>query len=264
MVSATAPGSPAAQFAEQGYVVLRGALPAELCSNIGAAIVAEYQRLCDAGWRFTSSGWLAGHLNLTLGPAGGEILAALEAAEVPRLIERICEEPMALGQVAGNLNLPGSSYQDFHIDGNFTERTMIANVCLVETIVGNGATALVPASHASAMSFWRFNSEHWARSEVRPALSPGDVLLRPSTLWHRGTPNRSAVPRPMAAFVWGAAQAVDPAAAESELSRPLTIYGNKYYGRWRRLKEFTAVRLPWLDHAVRLGRSGLFEHSPPR
>ena len=90
------------------------------------------------------------------------------------------------------------------------------------------------------------------------------MLLRPSTLWHRGTPNRSAVPRPMAAFVWGAAQAVDPAAAESELSRPLTIYGNKYYGRWRRLKEFTAVRLPWLDHAVRLGRSGLFEHSPPR
>src|SRR5205823_11036621 len=30
----------------------------------------------------------------------------------------------------------------------------------------------------------------------------GDVLVRVSNLWHRGMPNRSAVPRPMLAFSW--------------------------------------------------------------
>lgn len=52
---------------------------------------------------------------------------------------------------------------------------------------------------------------------------------------------------------------VDPALAERELTRPLTIYGNKYYGRWRTFKEFTAVRLPWFDAVGQLGRSRLRE-----
>ena len=52
---------------------------------------------------------------------------------------------------------------------------------------------------------------------------------------------------------------IDPALAERELTRPLTICGNKYYGRWRKFKEFTVVRLPWLDAAGRLGRSRLRE-----
>ena len=52
---------------------------------------------------------------------------------------------------------------------------------------------------------------------------------------------------------------IDPALAERELTRPLTICGNKYCGRWRKFKEFTVVRLPWLDAAGRLGRSRLRE-----
>lgn len=251
--------SAAEQFARDGYVVLPSALPAALCSQFGAAVLDEYRRLNDAGWRFASSGQLAGHLNLAVGPGGRALLDALGSAGVPQLIEQICGEPMALAQAAGNLNLPGSFHQDFHIDGSFSQRTLIANVCLVPTGDHNGATALVPASHAAPLAYWQFRQQGWARRAVRPALAPGDVVLRPSNLWHRGTPNLSKTARPMAAFVWAAAAAADPAQAERELNRPLTIYGNKYYGRWRKFKEFTAVRVPWLDEAIRLGRSRLTE-----
>lgn len=250
------------RFAEQGYVLLRGALPAKLCSDYGNAVIAEYRRLTDAGWSFTSSGRLAGHLNLAQGPSGRELLKGLEEAGVPRLIADLAPEPLALAQAAGNLNLPGSAAQDYHIDGDFAERTLIANICLVPTDERNGATALVPASDRAAMPYWRFRSERWAARAVRPALQPGDVLIRPSTLWHRGTPNLSDQPRPMAAFVWADAAKVDPAAVERELAAPLTIYGNKYYGRWRRAKEFATVRLPWFDEGLRLARSVLFERGP--
>jgi len=70
---------------------------------------------------------------------------------VPRLIADLAPEPLALAQAAGNLNLPGSAAQDYHIDGDFAERTLIANICLVPTDERNGATALVPASDRAAM-----------------------------------------------------------------------------------------------------------------
>lgn len=261
MVSVIRLDQVAEQFARDGYVVLRGALPAELCSNYGEAVIGEYQRLGDAGWRFASSGSLAGHLRVTLGPGGYDLLSALETAGVPQLVGSLCAEPMALAEASGNLNLPGSVHQDFHIDGRFAERLVIANVCLVATDDRNGATELVPASHLTDLSYWRFRADHWPRRALRPVLEPGDVLLRPSTLWHRGTPNRCAVPRPMAAFVWGALARVDPREAERHLAEPLTISGNKFYGRWRRAKEFAAVRLPWIDDALRLGRSWLVERA---
>ena len=246
-----------ASYRANGYTVLRAALPLALCSDYGQTVIAEYQRLNDAGWRFASSGAMAGHLNLALGPSGRGLLDCLVKAGVPQLIDEVAGTPMALAQAAGNLNLPGSNHQNFHIDGPFAECTVIANVCLVATDNSNGATELVAESHQRELAYWRFRADRWPQRSVRPALNPGDVLLRPSTLWHRGTPNLSQVPRPMAAFVWAPARQVDPLAVERELSRPLTIYGNKFYGRWRRTKEFTAVRLPWLDEAVRLGRSAL-------
>ena len=70
---------------------------------------------------------------------------------MPRLIADLAPEPLALAQAAGNLNLPGSAAQDYHIDGDFAERTLIANICLVPTDERNGATALVPASDRAAM-----------------------------------------------------------------------------------------------------------------
>ncbi len=246
-------------FARDGYLVLRGALPVAECEAMGQAVTGEYARLRAAGWRFAESGKLAGNLNFNMGPAGQDLLAAMELAGLTTLAAGLAGEPVTLVQAVGNLNLPGSSFQDFHIDGNFDQRIIIVNICLVDTDISNGATEIVPQSHQYEMSYWRFRREGWAIRAIAPTLARGDVLIRPSNLWHRGTPNRTATPRPMAAFAWLPTRLVAGQSADVDLARPLTIYGNKYYGRFRRIKEFMAVRLPWVDEVLRLGRSFLGE-----
>lgn len=221
----------------------------------GLTVIAEHERLIEAGWKFAESGAMAGHLNFRMGEPGRVLLAAVEEAGIPALVASLAGEPVFLAQGVGNLNLPGSHAQDYHMDGNFQRRLFIANVCLVPTDIANGATALVPGSNHAAMSYWRFSRGGWPARAVRPALKPGDVLIRPSNLWHRGTPNRTARPRPMGAFSW-LPQSLGGAPGEiADLDGPLTIFGNEYYGRWRRMKEFTAVRLPWMDEGLRLGKS---------
>ena len=247
----------AERYAAQGYLVLRGVIDPGFCRKFGQAACDEYRRSKDR--RPALAGSLAGHLNFSMGPGGRVLLAQLGAAHIPELLARLAGEPLVLAQAAGNLNLPGRVHQNYHIDGEFARRSMIVNLCLTATDDSNGATELVPASHHDEMSYRRFGWDGWAKRSARPALAPGDVLIRPSNLWHRGTPNRSEFPRPMAAFVWTPPAFLGSYDAEAELSGPLTLSGNKFYGRFAWLKEVVAVKLPWLDEGIRLGRSWLAE-----
>ena len=45
---------------------------------------------------------------------------------------------------------------------------------------------------------------------TRVPLRQGDVILRKSTLWHRGMPNNSRRPRPMMAITFGEMDDPDP------------------------------------------------------
>lgn len=244
-------------WTRDGYALWPGALPAEVCVKFGRAVTQEFERLNAAGWRFRGAGRLAGHLNFRMGAKGRELFAAFEQAQLQARLEQLCGAPLALAQAVGNLNLPGSSAQDFHIDGAFDRRIIITNICLVPTDAQNGATQLVPQSDQIPMSYWRLCHDGWRSRAIQPALNPGDIVIRPSNLWHRGMPNRTSTPRPMAAFSWSPDLANNSANACVDLEQPLTIFENKYSGRFRTLKEFSAVYLPIIDHMVRLGRSVL-------
>lgn len=117
-------------WTQNGYVILSGALPADVCERFGRAVTFEFERLNNAGWRFRGAGRMAGHLNFRMGYAGRELLEAFRHADLPARLEHLFGEPLSLGQAVGNLNLPGSSAQDFHIDGAFARRILISNICL--------------------------------------------------------------------------------------------------------------------------------------
>ncbi len=244
-----------AAFAKDGYLLIPGALPPGPCSQFGAAVIAEYQRLLGAGWSFSGSGKLAGNLNIRMGTTGRVLFETFTNAGLPDLIAQLADEPLEFSQAVGNFNLPGSCLQDFHMDGSFDRPVLIANICLVPTDKANGATELVPESHRSPMSYWRFTRDGWPARAIQPAVQPGDVLIRPSNLWHRGTPNHSASPRPMAAFAWTPRRFLPAGETCADLDGPMTLFGNKYYGRFRKVKEFVAARLPLVDEALRLSRS---------
>ena len=80
------------------------------------------------------------------------------------------------------------------------------------------------------------------RKAEQPTMEPGDILLRLSSVWHRGTRNPASSARPMGMLGYrpvalGLPQlALDSGAA-------LTIGANRYYGKYAGLREFVAIRL---------------------
>ena len=242
-------------FLRDGYTIVRGALDGELCRSYAEQIITEYQSLVSSGWQFSGSGALSGHLNIRQGEPGCRLYRALRDAGIEELVATLAGEGPQLMQAVGNLNLPGSCAQDFHMDGGFERPILIANVCLVPTGTDNGATELVPGSHRQHLSYWRFARDGWRERAMAVETQPGDVLIRLSTLWHRGTPNRSARARPMAAFGYAPRALAEPDGPCTDLDGPLRIFANKYYGRMRKMKEFVAARLPLVDEVLRQGRS---------
>jgi hypothetical protein len=94
-------GNARERFAEQGYVLLRGALPAKLCSNHGAAAFAECRQLTNAGRSITPSNGLTGHPSLAFWPAEWDLLKGLKEAGVQCFIAHILPAPLTLA--VGNL-----------------------------------------------------------------------------------------------------------------------------------------------------------------
>ncbi len=91
--------------------------------------------------------------------------------------------------VGGNANLPGSRYQPAHFDEFRGSEFIIINIPLEKTIEYNGSTEVWPGTHRENLTFSLFNTV--PRTSVRLNSMSGDVILRHSKLWHRGTPNNS-------------------------------------------------------------------------
>lgn len=251
------PAAARADYERDGYLLLPGAIPADLCAALAGAIVERYEALRAANDLPDEPGVAAGNINFSAGAAGAELSAALDAGGIPELVAELAASPLHAAAITGNLNLPGSRPQEMHTDSGWDNAFMIANVMLVDCSPENGALELVEASHAQRLAYWQMRREPWRGRTRQISARQGDVLIRPSTLWHRGTTNPSSTPRPMAAQIFTRDPADDAAAHEG----PIRFRGNRYYGRFARAKEALAMHFPALDDGLRLARSVLFERA---
>ncbi|HYE07214.1 MAG TPA: phytanoyl-CoA dioxygenase family protein [Planctomycetota bacterium] len=127
-------------------------------------------------------------------------------ADVLAVVERLVGADFTMGQLATDTPLIGSEYQEIHRDapplfpewGRETPPFQLAvNFPLVDVTLDNGPFEVAPATHMLA------KDEGMARLErgevaLQPMLmSLGDVMIRDVRGLHRGTPNRTAEPRPM-------------------------------------------------------------------
>jgi hypothetical protein len=87
-------------------------------------------------------------------------------------------------------------------------------------------------------------------------MNQGDVLLRMSTLWHRGMPNMSTTPRPLMSLTFGEHGATEDGDPFMVNDGKILFYPN-WFGtnRLGMMRERTFVRLPISYSAVRFVRS---------
>jgi hypothetical protein len=204
-------------FAREGYLHLPAIVPADKLARLREDIVAAYTRVKTSGELFSGGGTISGHLNSFPGAESRFVYDALRDYGVFDLIRKIWPKAEREPNVGCNINLPGSSAQNFHIDGYAADAFIIANVAGVDTDLVNGATELSPGTHLHDYKYWQFVVA--GHRSVRPTMKAGDVVIRPSSLWHRGMPNYSKAIRPMLSFSWEN--------GGNELSDPYDIHGGR-------------------------------------
>ncbi|HKY39980.1 MAG TPA: phytanoyl-CoA dioxygenase family protein [Polyangiaceae bacterium] len=243
------------EFSEQGYVMLPGLISQPELRRVANQLAQEFD-----GWnarkdRFQGGGLMSGHLNCYPGRLASGVVKELREAGVFELTQSLLPTDPKAFRLGCNFNLPGSVPQHWHVDGAFLQQFLIVNVAVVDTNLTNGAIAVVPETHKRFYKYWEFAAGRVARRSKRLSAQQGDVLIRPSTLWHRGMPNHSSTARPMLAITLGE-QGVsneDPFAyADGRVEFQMNWFPPNLVGR---LRERTTIALPVAYSAYRFARS---------
>ena len=236
---------------EQGFAVIRGAIsPAPL-----EALHRELGEAFAATERFQGGGMISGHLNCFPGPGARFIYDEIVDNGIVDAI--LAMRPGRLNRMRAtmNFNLPGSVAQHYHMDGLYVEDFLVCNVAVIDTDLVNGAIDVLPGTNREFMPFYTYALRRCHKLTTRLPMRQGDVLLRKSTLWHRGMPNRSAAPRPMASLTFGEASAPegDPRA---QYDAPIRFYENWYStSKLGVLREKAYVAAPITYSAYRFAKS---------
>jgi hypothetical protein len=190
-------------FADEGFVVLRGVISRPALADIQRRLGDEFEAWKSGSEAFRGGGLLSGHLNCYPGELARGVFNELESTGTLALARRLFPTDPKATRIGCNFNLPGSVAQHYHMDGIFLESFMVVNVAVVDTTLENGAIDVVPRTHKRFYRYWEFAAGRVYRGSLRLPMAAGDVLIRTSTLWHRGMPNQTGTVRPMLAVTLG-------------------------------------------------------------
>jgi Phytanoyl-CoA dioxygenase (PhyH) len=236
---------------DDGYAVIRGVVSRAGLTEFNRQILTAYQ----ASAKFGGGGSISGHLNCYPGEIGRFIYEEMDRYGICDAVRVACPGLTSVIRPTLNFNLPGSSTQHYHMDGVYTQEYIICNVAVVDTDLVNGAIDLLPGTHKEFYPFWRYALLRKYRLSTRIPIAQGDVLVRRSTLWHRGMPNRSQEPRLMFSLTMGESErgGGDPFLANGGA---VEFYPNWYStGRLGTLRERVEVAAPMTRSAVRFAKS---------
>lgn len=243
------------EYADNGYFILRNLVSSERLAALSSALSHEFESASKSGALFSGGGLMSGHLNCFPGAGARFAYDTLKERGIIDLLQQLHPRVLRMPNVGCNFNLPGSHTQHYHIDRPFTRDFMIVNVAVVDTVIENGATELVPGTHKRFYKYTQFVMERCHRNGVRVPMKRGDVLIRSSNVWHRGMTNRTSIPRPMLAMTWedGGSNHADPFNANGGNIRFLPNWFKPT--RMGRLREQLFVKVPITYSAMRFARS---------
>lgn len=132
--------------------------------------------------------------------------AIYEDADILAIVEQLAGKDFVMCQLASDTPVLGSDYQEIHRDcaplfpetGIETPPYQLAlNFPLVDVTAENGPLEIIRGTHLMSRAEGMKLLESGKASIEPVALQLGDVMIRDVRTLHRGTPNRTTVPRPM-------------------------------------------------------------------
>lgn len=197
----------AAQLNQDGICILKGLLDPSTLADRRRAYDREYQRRGDVPGALAPRG--KGRFYFTLPwqcPFSDERVFASPA--LLGVLNRVFAQEYVAVQVAVDTPVLGSEFQDMHRDHRplFTEDlvtplyALTVNFPLCAVNEENGPLHIARGTHrlSRAEGLFRVASGEIPIESVHMEL--GDVLIRTPLALHRGSPNRTAEPRPMVAL----------------------------------------------------------------
>lgn len=226
-----------------GYLVIPGLISKDKLAALSDELFVAFEAQVRQGLPFKGGGLVSGHLNCFPGEGSRFVYDELTARGVVDLIRSYRPDLVDVVRATLNFNLPGSVAQHYHFDDAYLKDFLICNIAVVDTDLTNGAIDVLPGTNREFYKFWRYALERKYRLTTRVPMQQGDVLVRKSTLWHRGMPNRSSRPRPMMAVTFGEASGDSEPFARN--AGEIEFYPNWFKtSRLGQLREKTFVRAP--------------------
>ncbi len=191
------------RFADPGVMVFEDVLSPELVAGLHAAYSADYKTYhqdrdyADA----LTVGDKRTMISIAVDGCFNDPAIYANQTAFP-IIRKLLGQDVILGSFVSVTSLPGSQDQEPHLDmpvlfeaehvsPELPIYSLTLVIPLVEMNATNGTTAFFPGSHKA------IHDDVPDISPVAPDVSVGSALLFDARVWHGGTPNRSAAPRPV-------------------------------------------------------------------
>jgi len=138
----------------------------------------------------------------------------LANAKIVPLLDAVLGDDAKLEYFASNTSLPGTQYQHVHSDnaslfpghqGTLPPHALVVNFPMVDFTMENGPLEIWPGTHRIPEHMRRSAVIETSAAKANPIpilLPAGSAIVRDIRMWHRGTPNHTAIPRPMFALVY--------------------------------------------------------------
>lgn len=189
-------------------------------------------------------GSIAGHLNFSFGQNNHKEIKEKLINKVLPIAKAYLKTDSCNVVIGGNVNLPGSINQHWHSDSNFDENWLIMNFLIDDFTNFNGATEYVEKTHKKYISYFDYlilRIKGKFKMKSLSGMKKGNIILRDSNLWHRGTKNNMNFPRAMLSISFYKSEVDKIFSAREQVG----FYDN-WFGNGRRWIEILYVFFPFI------------------
>mgnify|MGYP002777216694 FL=1 len=194
----------AADLNRDGICILRGLFDRSLIETWKASFDALFQERQRQPGGVAPRGKARGYVTLPwVEPFADPLVFANPT--ILALLDRIFYQEYKLVQLAADIPMQGSEYQEIHRDFRplFSDQivtplyAVAVNFPLVEVTADNGPFEMARGTHVMPKEEGLVKVRAGEIAMEQFYLQPGDVMIRSPLALHRGTPNLTPEPRPM-------------------------------------------------------------------